>query len=241
MIALKCSMSERKKSAPTARDYVQDGLIAMWHGIENAGWGVHDSSSPIWKDLIGTNDWTIVNGVWTDNALTNFNGGCSASIASFSGITEPITCEYVFYIDRKTSATTNAIVLHIKDWHSGYSMNRCIVYTTQSPEGLSLKSNSAYGITRDAAISCFSAPMANLSVVYGATNTVKVNGEDVPSGSVRDSWYYDDAPVNCIGDRPAGGRGSSVVFGAIRYYSRALTPAEIAHNYAIDKAMFNLP
>ena len=23
---------------PTARDYVQDGLIAMWDGIENVGW-----------------------------------------------------------------------------------------------------------------------------------------------------------------------------------------------------------
>ena len=37
---------------PTARDYVQDGLIAMWDGIENAGWGVHDPNATVWKDLI---------------------------------------------------------------------------------------------------------------------------------------------------------------------------------------------
>lgn len=27
------------KSGYTAKDYVQDGLVAMWDGIENAGWG----------------------------------------------------------------------------------------------------------------------------------------------------------------------------------------------------------
>ena len=33
---------------PTARDYVQDGLVAMWDGIENAGWGVHYYSDTVW-------------------------------------------------------------------------------------------------------------------------------------------------------------------------------------------------
>ena len=37
----------------SARDYVQDGLIAMWDGIENAGWGIHDPNATTWIDLIG--------------------------------------------------------------------------------------------------------------------------------------------------------------------------------------------
>ena len=45
----------------TARDYVQDGLVAMWDGIENAGWGTHDDAATVWKDLTGNgNDATIV-------------------------------------------------------------------------------------------------------------------------------------------------------------------------------------
>ena len=41
-------------SVPTARDYVQTGLIAMWDGIENAGGGVHDASATRWlMDLDG--------------------------------------------------------------------------------------------------------------------------------------------------------------------------------------------
>lgn len=38
-------------SSPTAKNYVQDGLVAMWDGIENAGWKTHRSNLPV--DLIG--------------------------------------------------------------------------------------------------------------------------------------------------------------------------------------------
>ena len=85
------------KSVPTARSYVQDGLVAMWDGIENAGWGVHDNNATNWVDLVngimpnlvvdgftnsarrvlanqtfsrvvqGTNRW--VTSAWTGNAL----------------------------------------------------------------------------------------------------------------------------------------------------------------------------
>ena len=41
----------RGKSAPTARDYVQNGLIAMWDGEWNAGLGVHDPNATTWVDL----------------------------------------------------------------------------------------------------------------------------------------------------------------------------------------------
>ena len=33
---------EWAKPGYTAKDYAQNGLLAMWDGIENAGWGVHD-------------------------------------------------------------------------------------------------------------------------------------------------------------------------------------------------------
>lgn len=36
----------------TAADYVQDGLIAMWDGIENAGLGIHDYDAINWTNLV---------------------------------------------------------------------------------------------------------------------------------------------------------------------------------------------
>ena len=38
---------------PTAKSYVQDGLVAMWDGVENAGWGTHSNSTTTWVDLTG--------------------------------------------------------------------------------------------------------------------------------------------------------------------------------------------
>lgn len=40
-------------SAIRAGQYVQDGLIGQWDGIENAGRGVHDPSASVWTDLSG--------------------------------------------------------------------------------------------------------------------------------------------------------------------------------------------
>ena len=37
----------------TAKDYIQDDLVAIWDGIENAGWNQHVDSTNIWTDLIG--------------------------------------------------------------------------------------------------------------------------------------------------------------------------------------------
>ena len=39
--------------AYTSASYVQDGLIAQWDGIENAGRGVHDANAATWVDLTG--------------------------------------------------------------------------------------------------------------------------------------------------------------------------------------------
>ena len=33
--------------------YVQDGLVAQWDGIDNAGTGTHDPAATTWKELKG--------------------------------------------------------------------------------------------------------------------------------------------------------------------------------------------
>ena len=61
-----------------ASAYIQDGLIAQWDGIDNAGTGVHDPESTVWKDLKGSLDMTLTaNGSWGSGAYLNVSG-CSA-------------------------------------------------------------------------------------------------------------------------------------------------------------------
>jgi len=56
---------------PTARSYVQEGLVAMWDGIENAGWGVHDPNATTWKELVvgGANFPLPTLASWRDDGL----------------------------------------------------------------------------------------------------------------------------------------------------------------------------
>ena len=59
-----------KKRGYTARDYVQDGLVAMWDGIENAGWGVHDPNATVWTDLVnGMGINLIEQAMFSENSL----------------------------------------------------------------------------------------------------------------------------------------------------------------------------
>lgn len=62
------------KQGKTARDYVQDGLVAMWDGIENAGWGIHNPNATTWIPLVGNAALDIENGEWLSDAVQLTNG-----------------------------------------------------------------------------------------------------------------------------------------------------------------------
>ena len=67
-------------AATTAKNYVQNGLVAHWDAIENAGYGQHDNAATAWKDLKGAHDLTIVNSeaTWEEAALYPPQKGYSA-------------------------------------------------------------------------------------------------------------------------------------------------------------------
>ena len=58
-------------SVPTVSDYVQDGLLAMWDGIDNAGVGVHDDNAQYWVELVsgGANFPKPTLAEWKSNCL----------------------------------------------------------------------------------------------------------------------------------------------------------------------------
>ncbi len=46
----------------TSEGYLQDGLVAQWDGIDNAGVGLHLPDSGVWKDLVGNCDLSLLSG-----------------------------------------------------------------------------------------------------------------------------------------------------------------------------------
>ncbi len=65
-------------AAVTSRSYVQRGLVAQYDGIDNAGYGVHDASAKVWKDLTGNGNDAIkaTNVTWAANGWEN-NASCN--------------------------------------------------------------------------------------------------------------------------------------------------------------------
>ena len=60
----------------TSASYVQEGLVAQWDAIDNAGVGFHIPDSKIWKDLTGNGrDLTLIGkGAWTDGKALSVSG-----------------------------------------------------------------------------------------------------------------------------------------------------------------------
>lgn len=84
------------KSGRTARDYVQDGLVAMWDGIENAGWGVHDDTATVWMDLVGGISPTINGTIASDhvNSVGQMRVGSYLNQYFGAGTSFSIECVY---------------------------------------------------------------------------------------------------------------------------------------------------
>ena len=85
--------SQQDTAKPMAKDYIQDGLAAMWDGIENAGWEQHSDQLEQWNDLI--------NGMAlraSDGYVGDFSGGyLHQGVAFYNGTGDPETKQGMRY------------------------------------------------------------------------------------------------------------------------------------------------
>ena len=212
------------KTMPTARDYVQDGLIAMWDGIENAGWGVHDQNATVWKDLIGGETVSSPSIVFTDNSLSldgsyymvgskyyYANNGYSLEIVFSAHTSPPSSSAVVVFgsyhgcgINWQNSWQVNiGGAWHYCNWPE--KINQVSMTLDKNGRVVYCHENQGY---YEMSLSPFSYPYeVGLVKIGKGWNQVKTF----------------DGEINCI-----------------RFYGRDLAQDEIAANYAIDKARFNL-
>jgi hypothetical protein len=75
--------------AVTTADYVQDGLVGHWDGIDNAGTGTHNPTAAKWKDLTGlTGDGTLAaTAQWKDIGWYNNSEGKPVVVGGTFGST----------------------------------------------------------------------------------------------------------------------------------------------------------
>ena len=225
----------------SASEYIQDGLIAMWDGIE------HGDNPLVWRDTSG-NGWDatqrVANAGWRWDADcytgTAQNGhGFGTPLALASVLRDHInghTIEIVFKpgnTSRQTifgqynsgSGSKGGINLEYSPHRQGYFR----AYFDGSPDiDVPAWKN---GLVR----------MTCSSVCNGTNLRIFENGEFSIQGAQPTSNRIGDYQFIIGGEN---GRANMSILGelcAVRLYSRALTDAEIGHNYNIDRNRFKLP
>ena len=220
----------------TAKDYVQSGLVAMWDGIENAGWGTHDASATTWKDLIGADDLAI----GSDTSKAHFTHAALWRDKSFGALLTgnlswPLTVEMIIDVDSSFTGSANPRFFAFGNDPSVRREFDC--YTANAADAPRMFEPSRYGhFGRSSSTGLWA-----LSVSFADDTSVDFR-DNICAKSISTTLKSLSAPVKLnIGAWYNTYSAMTGLYYCVRIYSRALTADEIARNYAIDKARFGLP
>ena len=245
-----------KKSGPTARDYVQDGILFHWDAIENTGYGQHEYRPSAWVDLVGsglnipltsrTDEWSFADGEFSSQRNETLLFKSHPQTAVLDG-TISTTVEWVTRIDGdgfSSSSMVSCLSLNgggggrhaeaggFSNWTQGGSNYLWRVGVSSAWNGpiwtkIGDGFNGGARFHYSATISIGADGVTCECVQY--MNGVEVKRTTGSNLSIKapNDWYV------FLGN----GRERPSV---IRYYTRALSAAEVAANYAVDKARFGL-
>ena len=210
----------------TVYDYVQEDLVSMLDAIDNVGIGEHDSSSHVWYNLVNSGT-SIGNASMTfgdDYMLlgtTIYSWTLTASESEALGIGRDFTVE--FLIEAGDSNWNVPFSLYGGDPKSQF------VYFYPVPKRIWYHGNKIISNgpgTMTIGETCLFSFVREGSKGYGYLNGELIAVKDIDNMQGSYAMYmYATAHKQK----------------SIRIYGRSLDQAEIAHNYMIDKARFNLP
>ena len=206
----------------TALSYVQDGLIGLYDGIENAGNGVHDANATSWLNLANTNESiTDIDNTftWGDDYLL------PPSVMNVGRIPSchPLTIECVF----QDTGSGTYIPLGLRVYWIGIRANNTVNFL-----------NGGYYVTlpsRTAKISI--SGIMNDANIARDPSAIYLNGVSSMIKQAGMTFSFIPNVFNCTHFNYGIG---TFKFFCIRLYDRQLTEAEVLANYNIDKQRFGL-
>ena len=227
--------------APTAKDYVQDGLLHLVDGIENVAYGVRDPS-------VGK-IYDCVTGLLACDLAQVEDKGSWLKASTTIHSTE-------YYYDDDATITTVFTPKQYGWWLwdlgsmmaiDGYTGNQVEVgphISGRLPIACYMSKYGGQALARITGTFAKGEPNSITLVWHGNTKSFDTYVGDAFVGSANCSDVWAEGMT----------RWKYVILLSLNYnenyklvlhngrcYSRALTADEIAHNYAIDKARFNLP
>lgn len=216
----------------TARDYSQDGLWALWDGLENVGFGQNDPTSTTWVNLSGdsTKDMTV-HADWNSKGLY-FDGtwcGIAPKIWT-SNITIECVCGGISgQLDfgwsyqggsQRYSLTHNASGGILRSFISSSTID-CVFDSLNKYFALSIGNWGRVDVIYTDGVVNTSKTLANASTTQTA-NRFRLGAYGTGSDTDLSGTYYIGTIYRCA------------------IYERVLSAEEIAHHYAIDKQRFGI-
>ena len=239
-------------------DYVQDGLVLGWDGIENAGVGTHVSNLSALYDHSGNGYSGVIYSQYGGGTITPalsadvFNNGLHLE-GQYPVIQADNTQEVLSAVNNQ--AITIEVLMERLDYNQDgrWAIWACCAgdqyYGTMARSWFLNTNTPTYGRWKGENVffgSTGSLPQYTMGTM---TSIGKPNGfEQWLNGQLRTSYAQDNQNTT---DAQAyfriGGYGgkntvqpSNFNFHCARVYNRILTPEEIAHNRAVDVARFNI-
>lgn len=225
---------------PFDNPYVTDGLVAMWDAIWNVGFGKHDDNASLWRDLINKIDAVPNN--FKNVPEFQFGWGedycsirhCNLDVASRL-LTDTINLEDCTYEVALTRRDSSSLRLYFLDGNGGrgtWQNQNFGIYVCKGANDVRTTFGSPYGFLLDTP--------RTLTVVFTKDKrAIYWDGVKVGDYSVSEVASYDITTLfgskYLYGDLTAS---ADIFF--VRIYDRTLSPAEVYHNYQIDKERFGL-
>ena len=232
------SLAEAAKSVPSASLYIQEGLVGMWDGVENIGFGQHSAGTSVWKDLIGSNDIIVPTGDHFEPDHLAHSSGTPQS-AETTRLLEGtnFTVESVFSITSgKTFRSVNTL-----SGNSGfcqYTLNSAAT-GNRTCARMSRGDGSNMSYTeydrKNFEIPLFEKVSLSHIWIFGTSYRSYINGEleFANVNRVQPVGYTQTTTLKVFYEQPCSGY-------CLRLYDRALTAEEVAYNHQLDVERFAL-
>ena len=218
--------------------YVADGLVAWWDGVWNAGLGVHDAAATVWRDLVGDRQIVPADGVYfgadcmTFPAGAGLPGGTAPDVTSLNAT----QVEVVFAVDALNGESANeTLVLTIPDETARYGL---AILGRGTFSYMTMTGGRVY--TRYSLSGTTPASISYTRSAHSSASGWRAWRDAAPLTVQREGTTIGTVSTLAV----AGRSGAKRLIGrihCIRLYNRALTDAEVAANYAVDKERFGLP
>lgn len=207
--------------------YIADGLVAMWDAEWNAGYGIHDDQSPVWKDLVGDNDLVLNEASeWYDNYMRNppntkgaigqhwADGSVTIEVVmQITGFYHNNQIPFIVYnkvdentyrgIGKRYEWLTNGV----KNYHADFRFSSVYPFSVSLHMGLTFHRWSPSFLDGQA---------LSLTLITTQTHTIDEESVYLNAGTYAVRYF------------------------TIRLYDRELTEEEVLHNYEIDAERFGL-